>query len=793
MTSVEFRHRYVEIEENNNPLMKRVKQNVYCSYRRVWKFWAYHLPILKFIKYYKLKEYLFSDILTGLTIGIMHIPQALAFGMLTSVKVENGLYTSLWPILFYVIFGTSPHISMGTSAVICMVTAGVVDMQAEVFKSNNQHLFHAHLANANGTMQNATTIEWTDIPEFMDFKENVAMNIALFSGLILIFMGMFRLGFITFYFSVSFFSGFTSGAAVHIATSQMPALLGIAVKRYSGPFKIVYTYRDIFLAITTVKVATILISIICIVILLAVKELNERFKHKLKAPIPIELIVVIIATIASYVSKFDENYDVAVVGAIPNTIPAPVLPDITGVQYYLGDCFVVAILIFSNTIAMAKICAKKHNYELNDNQEIYAYGICNFASSFFKCFPSAVAPPRSMILSSMNARTTISGLFSALLMLLVILAISELFFFLPKAALASIILVALKGLFVQMTDARRFWKINKYDFIIWLCTITSVVFIDIDFGLGIGLAISLLTVVFQSQRASAMRLMKYNPNFRTVRSIQKLYSLSPVKIFVYKSNIFFANAEMFRSKLYSATVNPRKFVKLLNKKKEIDANKKDTEKITQNGANATKKISTISTESGLSNASPVFTSLSLEDSISSPNVESFASQLDNVEANPIHLDSAYVCLPPPSHVLSLGSIDTIQSLETIDSGFDEISHPKQLLSEYMRTRVIILEMACVNYIDASGCNLIVHIHKEYSKLGIRLLLAGISEDVSKTLKHSGAFDAIPKDDLYPDLTDAIVSADEYVLQPSKADLSPTSHSVSFTDEEAAEESYVVHL
>lgn len=443
MATLEFSHRYVEIEENSQTLLQRLKKNFYCSPRRAWKFFAYHLPVLKFLKYYKFKEYVLMDFLTGLTIGIMHIPQALAFGLLASVKVENGLYTSLWPILFYVIFGTSPHISMGTSAVICMVTAGIVDIRADEFKSQNQHLLASFIAKNNVTMQNLTKVEWVNIPEFMDFKENVAMNISLFSGLILIFMGMFRLGFITFYFSESFFSGFTSGAAVHIATSQMPALLGIHIKRFSGAFKIVYTYKDIFKKITSVNLATLVISIICIIILCVVKDcVNERFKHKLKIPIPTELIIVIVATLVSFLSNLNEVFDVAVVGTIPNTIPAPVIPDMTDVPLYLGDCFVVAILIFSNTIAMAKICAKKHNYELNDNQEIYAYGICNFASSFFKCFPSAVAPPRSMILSSMNAKTTISGLFSALLMLLVIVAISELFYFLPKAALASIILVA---------------------------------------------------------------------------------------------------------------------------------------------------------------------------------------------------------------------------------------------------------------------------------------------------------------------------------------------------------------
>ncbi|XP_069132651.1 prestin-like [Argopecten irradians] len=780
-------------------LGQKLRSKCDCSAKCVFKQITSFLPIVKVLRYYNFKENLLIDILSGITIGILHIPQALAFGLLTSVKVENGLYTSVWPVILYVFFGTSAHVSMGTSAVICIVTASVVDRQAETFKEMNMHLMTG--GGGNGT-SNSTIEVWEDIPEFMDFKENVAINIALSAGLIMILMGCFRLGFVTAYLSESFFSAFTSGAAVHIATSQIPALLGIKTPRFGGVFKIIYTYEAIFGKITEMQPTTPIIAVISIAILFLVKEcINERFKDKLFIPIPVELLVVILATVLSFAIGFDEEavpdhdkkFHVAVVGQLTSSLPMPIFPNLSGIQDYIVDSFVIAILIFANTIAMAKICAKKHNYEIDDSQELIAYGMCNFLSAFMLCFPSAVAPPRSMVASSMNTKTTFTGVFVTILMLLVILVISALFKPLPKAALAAIIVVALKGLFVQMLDCRKFWRVNKFDFIIWFFTIFSVVFLDIDLGLGIGVVVSLVTVVFQTQFSRGYRLaVTSNEGIMVETSKYKNTREIPgVKIFRFQSNLYFANAEIFRNTLYNRTINPRKYLKTLKKQQKydekvgIDRNGETKQeipsiKLDSNGKDIRmKKESVVSTISNTSADNPAY--------VSNENLVPHEHGNGKYNGTPSHNFLTISNYPVPSRRYSVASSISMMTELEVDSidGGEAVS--EEWLERAKRIHHIIIDCSTMNYLDISGASVLSHIYAEYQHVNITVFLAGCSADIRNTMQHAGVFDKIPKDNFFIDVEDAISIAKNMSVQTVPIDLAD------FSDDEAAENSYVTRM
>lgn len=775
----------IYLKEKNTdkpPIYQRALEKVSCTPKRVFKVFSSFLPIIKAIRYYNLKENAVTDILSGITIGILHIPQALAFGLLTSVKVENGLYTSVWPIILYVIFGTSPHVSMGTSAVICIVTASVVDKQAEVFKAANPTLIYSSL---NGS-SNATLLEWESIPAFMDYKEHVSMTISLFVGVILLIMGFLRLGFITAYLSESFFAAFTSGAAVHIATSQIPALLGISIPRYGGAFKIVKTYKAIFENITDANVAAIVTTIICIAFIFLMKEcVNERFKDKLFIPIPVELIVVIIATLASYLGKLNEEFDLAIVGNIPSTIPPPILPDTTGVADYFVDCFVIAILIFANTIAMAKVCAKKHNYEVDDSQELVAYGMCNFVSAFFRCFPSAVAPPRSMVASNMNAKSTLNGAFAALLMILVIMAMSVLFEPLPKAALSSIIVAALKGLFIQMGDCRKYWRINRIDFVIWFFTIVSVVFLDIDFGLGIGVIVSLITVVFQTQFARGYRLGRITKDGAIVE--YKRYSETiedtGVKVFRFQANLFFANAEIFRNTLYKCTINPRKLLKFLKKQERKGGLKEKKVSTDLTGVTVTgdRKASQVSINS---NGKDTFINTASTANLTKSDNPVFSISDENL-SRPSNYSGNGNYQGMPRQMSTASSISQLGYEEDPETG-DELVTPEKI--RIMRkTHHVIIDCSNINYLDASGANVLGHISSEYNHVQVKVFLAGCSVDMIKTMTQASVFDRIPKENLFLTVYDAIAVAKTQSIRP----LPPVVED--FDDEEAAEDSYITNI
>lgn len=790
---------------------ERLRSKCHCSRQKVFKFLSAYLPIIKVLRYYNIKDYLVTDILAGVTIGILHIPQALAFGLLTSVKIENGLYTSVWPVILYVLFGTSAHVSMGTSAVICIVTAAVVDRQADIFKAENPHL----MANVTGN----NTLIWEDIPEFMDYKEATAMGIAFFTGMILILMGMLKLGFITAYLSDSFFSAFTSGAGVHIATSQLPAILGVKIPRYSGVFKIVKTYTAIFESITDVNVASLIIALLSMISIIFVKDyLNEKLKGKIPIPIPIELLVVIVATLVSYLAGLSELFDVAIVNNIPNTIPPPVMPVFDGVETYIVDCFVLAILIFANTIAMAKICAKRHNYEVDDSQELIAYGMCNFASSFLRCFPSAVAPPRSMVASAMNTKTTVCGVFSTALLILLILVMSTLFEPLPKSALAAIVFISLKGLFVQLKDCVKFWHVHKIDFVIWFFTLFSVVFLDIDFGLGIGVIVSLITVVFQAQFARGYRLGRTMKDVTVVEHKRYADSIevSGIKVFRFQANLFFANAEIFRTALYRATVNPRKILKFIKKQERM---KKLEEKNGTTGAidggsyvykpettveipgiavheDNSKVNGTNGTTTGISTVSNGKEFMRLESTSSNASNGSRKGSLVGID-NPIYTnkdDHGHMLDIPQEYNLYRRnmSVATITTIGSIDDSIDPEDGQEVVTDEKIRRlrRIhhVVIDFSTVNYMDISGANVISHIFKEYAHVNIKVFLTNISYDVRQTLFHAGVFDTIPKDNIFVDVLDAIAVAKLEMVVPI-----PEEGLEDFTIEEAAEDKYVTNI
>ncbi|GFR97427.1 sulfate transporter-like [Elysia marginata] len=848
-------------EQEKVSLGERVRDNLYCSNRRLWKLLTTYIPVVKFLRYYKLRDSAVNDIIAGLTVGILHIPQALAFGQLTSVKVENGLFTSLWPVLLYVFFGTSAHVSMGTSAVICIMTAATVDREGQAWASSRPWLlnFTALETSDGGGDENETSgyvYTLDDVPEYLDYKEELAMGITLISGAMMIGMGIFKLGFITAYLSESFFTAFTSAAAVHIGTSQIPAMLGIKTPRFGGAFKIIKSYEAIFKVITDANFAAIICAVVTCIVILFVKDcINEKFKHKLPAPIPVELFVVIFGTVISYFGNFRENFDLDVVGTIPTDIPAPKIPTegLSVAPNYIVDCFILAILIFANTIAMAKICAKKHNYEVDDSQEMLAYGMCNAVSAFFKCFPSSVAPPRSMVASSMNAKTTLSGLFASLLMLLVILFISPLFTDLPKSVLAAIIFISLKGLFIQIFDGRKFWRINKFDFVIWFFTFFSTVFLDIDLGLGIGVGVSLITVVFQTQFARGYK-EGYTKNDPALVEHQKYLDSSEVpgvKIFRFQSSLYFANAEIFRNTLYKCTVNPRKLLKGL-KKREQRLEETNKERIALGLPPDPRRNSIMMGDLGMAsrdsssslNLSPTagdasdgnnLTRLGSSDSISKPaervrrvslpsldqshftideNKESFfkgnskgsvevksytqsSDKFGNGSTNSLGGSSGFGDTSLTYKSASSSALLNARRESAISINFDDFEEDPEdgdelftdeKLKRMRKIHHIVIDCVTINYIDASGANVLSHIYSEYGHVNIKVFLAGCSADMRNAMEHAGVFEKIPRDHLFVDVHDAVAVAKPMRTLPLEADALED-----FSDDEAIEDSYVTKM
>ncbi|XP_052065035.1 sulfate transporter-like [Mytilus californianus] len=559
---------YYKVPVKRRSKIGKIMDNCFCSRARAWKVLTTLLPVIKFIKKYKTQNIL-GDFLSGLTASFLHLPQGLGFGMLAGLQPINGLYTTFFPILIYMLFGTSPHVSFGSNAVMALLTQTVAQREADRYlDSNKLHLISSMNYSDESAGNNSSRFLQNDLE---DIKIGAAMTASLLTGLILAGLGICRLGFLTRYMSVSFIGGFTTAAAIHIASSQVSKMLGISVSPHSGAGKLIKMYIELFSNIKLTIISELVIAIITMILLLTVKILiNERYKDRIKIPIPIDFIVVVVGTIVSYFGKFEEKFDVKIVGDIPTGFPMPKVPSLHTASTMIMDCVVMAILSLAMTISLAKLTAKKHGITIDDNQEIIAYGISNIGSSFFSCFPQATAPPRTMVLSNMGAKSTLNAIPTGIIILLIILWIGSLFESLPVAILAAMIIVAMKNLLIQFGDIPRLWRINKFDCIIWLITCSVSVLVDLDYGLMAGIGFSILSIVIQNQMASG-KIIGYSDRediFVDSKNRVHVIEISSIKIFQYQAPLYFANADNFRKILYSQVADAIK-LKKLNEKDEI--------------------------------------------------------------------------------------------------------------------------------------------------------------------------------------------------------------------------------
>ncbi|KAL3877095.1 hypothetical protein ACJMK2_034850 [Sinanodonta woodiana] len=654
------------------------------------------LPILDVIRKYQFRKNFVGDLLSGLSVACLHFPQGMAFGISSSLTPAYGLYTSFFPVILYMIFGTLPYTSMGTHAVIALATAELVETEASrAFPEGPIALFN------NSSEANTTYIAPPE--EILLYKVSIAAASSFFAGIILFLLGVFRLGIITTYLSTSFIAGFTTGAAFHIFTSQIQPALGLQIPLVKGIGKIVFTYIAIFKKISSTNIASFITFLTCAVILILVKDvINEKFKSKLKVPIPIDVIITILATIISHFGTLHENFGVKVAGNIPTGFPKPSIPKLSAFSSIIGQSVEIAVLVFFLTISLAKLMAVKHNFEIDDNQELIAYGLANIGSSFFGCFASCGAPPRDMILDALNAKTTLNAAFSNLVMLLFLLFIGPLFTSLPVPALAAMIIVAIKSLMAQVFKLPSIWRTNRYEFVTWVITCSTTIFVDIPYGLLCGIVCSLFVVVLQSQMSNSYLVLKasdedifLNPNKHT-----GLVDNPEIKIFRMEYSLYYATCDLFQKKLYQTLGDPRKL----------------TDKMHKSFPEERKLVSGKRSEDLKTNVDIV--SFKLKDLNANANTDEGSVKFESTEN----------------------------------------------LSNTSMLRIIILDCQHVNFMDIRGANTLKNIVSDFKKINVTIYLSGCPSFMIKMLENSECFNVISRDDVFFDLETSYAAANMVLLK-----------------------------
>uniref|UniRef100_A0A8B9VQJ8 Solute carrier family 26 member 3 n=1 Tax=Anas zonorhyncha TaxID=75864 RepID=A0A8B9VQJ8_9AVES len=514
-----------------------------CSRQKAKRIALRFFPIVSWLPAYRFREWILSDIISGINTGLVSVLQGLAFALLVNVPPGYGLYAAFFPVLVYFIFGTSRHISVGPFPVLSLMVGGVVVRLVPD-------------STVNDTSTNTSIIDQERVM--------VAASVTFLAGIIQLLLGIIQFGFIVIYLSHSLISGFTTAAAIHVLVSQLKFMLQLSVPGYNVPFGIIYTLESVFSQIKDTNIADLLTSLLVLLIVFVVKELNDRYKAKLPAPIPIELIVTVLAALISHFLEFEKRFNVAVVGKFQ----APVAPDIGILQKCIGDSISIAIVAFAVAFSVAKVYSIKHDYPIDGNQELIAFGLGNIVGGAFKGFASSTALSRSGVQESTGGKTQIAGIISAFIVLIVILAIGFLLEPLQKSVLAALALGNLKGMLMQFKEVGVLWRKDKYDCVIWVVTFLAAVFLGLDIGLATAVAFELLTVVIRSQFPSCTILANVGRSniYRNRKDYTDIYEPEGVKIFRCSSPIFFANIEFFKEKLITAVgFNPLRILRKRNK------------------------------------------------------------------------------------------------------------------------------------------------------------------------------------------------------------------------------------
>uniref|UniRef100_A0A2I3HC11 Solute carrier family 26 member 5 n=1 Tax=Nomascus leucogenys TaxID=61853 RepID=A0A2I3HC11_NOMLE len=480
----------------------KLKQAFTCTPKKIRNIIYMFLPITKWLPAYKFKEYVLGDLVSGISTGVLQLPQGLAFAMLAAVPPIFGLYSSFYPVIMYCFFGTSRHISIGPFAVISLMIGGVA-----VRLVPDDIVIPGGVNATNGT-------EARDA-----LRVKVAMSVTLLSGIIQFCLGVCRFGFVAIYLTEPLVRGFTTAAAVHVFTSMLKYLFGVKTKRYSGIFSVVYSTVAVLQNVKNLNVCSLGVGLMVFGLLLGGKEFNERFKEKLPAPIPLEFFAVVMGTGISAGFNLKESYNVDVVGTLPLGLLPPANPDTSLFHLVYVDAIAIAIVGFSVTISMAKTLANKHGYQVDGNQELIALGLCNSIGSLFQTFSISCSLSRSLVQEGTGGKTQLAGCLASLMILLVILATGFLFESLPQT--------------------------------IWLTTFVSSLFLGLDYGLITAVIIALLTVIYRTQSPSYKVLgqLPETDVYIDIDAYEEVKEIPGIKIFQINAPIYYANSDLYSNAL----------------------------------------------------------------------------------------------------------------------------------------------------------------------------------------------------------------------------------------------------
>ncbi|KAI9010296.1 sulfate transporter family-domain-containing protein [Hyaloraphidium curvatum] len=465
---------------------------------------------------------IFGDLIAGLTIGVMVVPQGMAYATLASLPPIYGLYACLVPLFVYALFGTSREMSVGPVAInALLLTSGL----------------YPAVAGLPAAEQPAEYLQ-------------LVISTTFLTGAFSLAAGLLRLGLAVTFVGPPVLAGFSLGSELLIGLSQLEPLLGYS----TGPPQpyLVPQLVQTFSHIGQTQPAALIIGLVCIALLLTLG------KHRYTRWIPRPLFVTVFATLVSWgIHSTQPSWGLPIVGSVPRGFPAAVVPRLDGATLaaVAVPSLLLAVLGFMQSISVALKFSEKRGYAMRPNQELAALGLSHLLSAFTQAMDATGSYSRTGVNAASGARTQFAGLVQVLVVVLALQVLTPLFYYIPKSALAAIVIAAVVGMF-EPEAFRRMYAAKPRDFWVAVLTALVTVFAGTQYGLLAGIAISLLIIILRSSRprTAVLGLVEIPGDppaqaFRNVERYPEARQVPGVLVWRFDAELWFANVAWFREKL----------------------------------------------------------------------------------------------------------------------------------------------------------------------------------------------------------------------------------------------------
>jgi len=457
------------------------------------------LPFIAWIRTYR-PVWIKNDVIAGVTVAAVLIPQSMAYAILAGLPPVYGLYAAAAAPMIGALWGSLPQLATGPIAIMSLLVLTSLRPYAEP-----------------GT------------PSFV----GMAFLLAFMVGIIYLLVGLFRLGEVMSFISHAAVKGFTAAAALIITATQLPNFLGIQVEGHEYIFP---QLVEIIRRMPDLQLPTLAVGAAAFGIIYGIKRLRPAF--------PASIVALMLTTAATFLFHLDER-GVAVIGRIPEGLPRLGLPnfDIQIMSDLIGPAVVIAMVSFAETYSVGKAVSSKTKQPLDVDQEFIGQGLANVAGSFLQSYPVSGSFSRTAINFAAGAKTGLSGVVCGLVVILALLLFTPLFTYIPKTALAALVISAVLLLF-HPKEVFRLWRMNRHDGVVALTVFVISLLAKPDYALLIGVTISLILFLWQTMHPRIVRVTK-DPRHNMFVNGDVFQLPSCPQILQLRSDnvIYFANAE----------------------------------------------------------------------------------------------------------------------------------------------------------------------------------------------------------------------------------------------------------